>query len=256
MARDVYLWPPVNFTASMWTVRQPLQRSRSFFDGGEVTASAEPERRAAQLVVPGVDVTSHNAGYCEVLKKLLKGGQNLIRLNSPSINWHLDEREAYDFRRSSVISWKDGLGSDVSWEDGVGSPVVWLSGEQFPGVTGTDGPWDTVTLTGLTPNVLIARPGEFVKGFNSADDFVSFSTATVLRPAYSDAAGTCVIYLLSPLQYADHVEVDAQESVVFRHNGPLPEAVQPVDGNWFMTWDLIEVFAAEVGGFVEIDPWT
>jgi hypothetical protein len=255
MARNVYKWPPVHTVATMWTVQQPIHRSRSFVTGYSLTSSAQRERLMAKFEVPGIGNDNLGGGYCEVLKKLLAGGQHLIRVNAVPVNWYFEQLTPRDFERSVKVEWDDGAGTEVTWEEPP-TETVWLSGSFVPGTIGTDGSWDIVTLTGLPPNTLIARPGEYVTGRALAGLDADGSTAMVMRPATSDASGSVTIYLMSALTVAEHVEINARPSYVFEVDGPLPSATQPLDGNWSYVWPLRQVFEDEVGAFTEIDPWT
>lgn len=257
MARDVYKWPPVDAIGTMWTVSQPINQSRSFFTGADYTSSAERKRHVAQVIVPGIGdlASSMCAGYCEVLKDLLAGGQHFVRLQSMPVNWYFDQVDPWGKPNPIPINWTK-TNNAVAWTKSNG-PAVWLSNEALSGTKGvSDEGWHTVTVTGVAPNALVARPAEYVRGF-ALDGLSGTGTiAKVLRPAYSDASGVAVIYLMSELADTYHVELNAKLDLVFRIDGDLPSAVQPVDGNWSYQWDFREVFSDEVeGGFNEVDPW-
>lgn len=256
MARNVYAWPPVDAIATMWSISQPVNRSQSFFTGADISSSAERKRKIASVEVPGIGDLggSMNGGYCEVLKELLEGGKNLVRLKSMPVNWYFDDVVVEAFQQSSAVQWQR-LGVDVNWTSG-GTETVWLSGASITGVSGTDGQWDIVTASGLPPNTLVARPGEYVTGNDAGDLFGVGSTSKVLKPAYSDASGVAVIYLMTALTQFDYLQLNSSETAVFMIDGDLPIGVQPVNGNWSYQWAFREVFSDEVGGFLEIDPWS
>lgn len=258
MARNVYAWPPVDAIATMWSISQPVNRSQSFFTGADISSSAERKRKIASVEVPGIGDLggSMNGGYCEVLKELLEGGKNLVRLKSMPVNWYFDKEVISDFAtKPSSLNWTDG-GVDVNWTDG-GIETLWISNRNLQGVKGLSGGFHTVTVNGLPPETLISRPGEYIRGYASGDLTSGDGTvAKVLKPAYSNASGEVTIFLMSELTDVFHVELDATNSSVFRIDGDLPIGVQPVNGNWSYQWAFREVFADEVDGFMEIDPWT
>lgn len=196
-----------------------------------------------------------NAGYCEVLKELLEGGENLVRLAAQPVNWYFNEFKDASFRRTSALLWKTGI-TDLEWTTG-GTELLWMYGEVLSGNTGTLDGIDFVTVTGLPASTLIAKPGEYVTGRLLSDPHGVGSTAMVLKPAYSNGAGTARIFLLSALAYDELIEINAKPSMVFQVPDDLPEAVQPLDGNWEYEWVFRQVFSDEVGGFNEVpDIWS
>lgn len=251
MARNVYAWPPVDAIGTMWTVRQPVSRSQSFFTGADISSSAERKRHVAHIEVPCIGDLggTMNGGYCEILKDLLEGGKNLVRLKSMPVNWYFDKINKPYWDGSKPLDWVRN-NTDVDWVNNSGE-TIWYSGGHYPGVIGASSGWNTVSLTNLPPETLIARPGEYVIGYGNG----ATSEAKVLRPAYSDTSGDCTIYLMSALTVSDHVQINAETSAVFMIDGELPNSIQPHDGNWSYPWNFRETFADEVGGFVEIDPW-
>ena len=102
---------------------------------------------------------------------------------------------------------------------------------------------------------MIARPGEYIRGYSVDGLGGDGSTAKVLKPSYSNSAGVAVITLMAELVDVFHIELDTVVSSVFMIDGDLPIGVQPVNGNWSYQWAFREVFADEVDGFTEIDPW-
>ena len=258
MARNVYAWPPVDAVAHMWTVDQPLNISRSLITGKDYTSTSGRERLMAHISVPGIGTTTMNGGYCEALKRYLEGGKNLVRINSMPVNWYFDQVTINDVGLPVSVDWlDDGGGVTTNWlDDGGGTTVKWATSKILPGVIGTDGSLDTVTIGNLPANTLIARPGEYIRGLSRTDLSGDGSLAMVIRPAYSDGNGDCTIYLMEALTVAEHILFNASKSAVFRVDGDLPSAVQPVDGNWSYGWNFREVFSDEVGGFTEINPWT
>lgn len=248
MARSVYKWPPVDAVATMWSTRQPVNRSQSFFTGASITSSAERKRKVAHVEVPGIGDLggSINAGYCEVLKEFLEGGKNLVRLTSMPVNWFFEYQKAgdrvnYDFE-NTLRNVRQSPDRDY----------FWVSERKFNVTLGTDGSWAIATVSGLPPNTIVARPGEIVTSFSSTNET---SSTKVVRPAKSDTSGVAIVYLLEALAYDHLIQLNSTESAVFEVDGALPEAIQPYEGNWSYQWDFRQVFPDEVGGFIEVDPW-
>lgn len=257
MPRNVYAWPPVDAVGTIWETRQPINRSQSFFTGKDFSTTADRKRIGATVLVPGIGCLAGtmNGGYCEILKDLLEGGKNLIRMNSMPVNWYFDEVEIEAGLKPDVLNWTDAA-TPMTWTD-AGTEMVWLTSPALSGTTGISGGFNYVDVSGLPPSTLIARPGEYITGYS--EDNLSDGTAEpvrVLRPAYSDASGDCRIFLTAALTDTFHVEINSKKSSVFMVEGQLPSALQPVDGNWTYTWNLREVFSDEVDGFTEINPWT
>lgn len=251
MSINVYPWPPVAPVKWDWHVFDPIERDTSMITGADYISATMRRRRMASIEVHGRR-DGMAAGYMESLKLLLEGGIHAVRLSSQPINWHLDATREAGTRDSSIVTWED-TGDAVTWENG-GSPLTWYSGTWLTGTTGTDAAgFAIITVTGLPPNRLVARPSEFVRLFTTSDGVV----ARVLAPAFSDASGVAVIRLHSALPAVTDVRVNlgAQDSGVFRPDS-LPRAAQPVSGDWTYRWELYEIFADEVdGGFTEVAPW-
>ena len=78
----------------------------------------------------------------------------------------------------------------------------------------------------------------------------------VTRPAESDDMGRARVAVFESV--ADYTQVylifGARATGVFRPVS-YPRAVQPSIGAWSYDWQFREVFADEVGGFQEVNPW-
>lgn len=252
MTIKVYAWPPVAVTGSEWTEEAPVQVSRSLVTGAEYRSAVQRKRRLATLQVAGLGLAGNmNAGYVEMLKRFL-GGVHAVRLRSYPINWWLDAQRNRAQLQKQELEWT-ASGLDLDWTSG-GAPLIWYTGVPLTGTIGTADGWDIVTVTGLPPNMLVARPGEFVTARSSPTD--EGTTAQVVAPARSDASGVAVIRLFEPLAYGGTIELGASDTGVFYPVGPYPRSVQPVSSNWHYDWSFREVFEDEVGGFEEIDPWS
>lgn len=242
---NVYAWPPVGLLAAEWSMTAPVATSRSLVTGGEFVSAAQRRRRVATLEVSALALGRNGAGYMEVLKRLLDGGVHLVRLTSTPINWHLDA-VAEDAARPRPMTWIVPPGG-IGWEVPPGGIDWWTSGPSI-GTAGTVDGWPVVTVTGLPPGRMIARPGEFVT--------LGDATAMVLRPAWSDDAGEAVIRLVTPLEGDGPCIVGARETAVFAADA-MPRAMQPLGQNWSYQWQFTQVFEDEGRGpFVEVDPWT
>ena len=249
MATDVIAFPPVAAVGSMWTVAAPVQRSRSMITGARYLSRWGRERRLAMVNVSALSKSRSGAGYSEMLIRHLDGGANLVRLNSYPINWHLDQQRLAALRSSQQIVWTDD-GDPLAWQDN-GQPLLWFDGTILSGVvSGSE-----ITVSGFPANTLICRPGDFVQVFGElADASGDISQAT--SEATSNASGVAVIKLFDALTAGSYprVNIGVSESRVFEVEA-MPRSAQPIGQNWFYQWNFREVFADEVGGFTEVNPW-
>lgn len=251
MMANVYAWPPVGAVGTEWTIDAPINASRSLITGGRYVSAHARKRRMASITASSLGRGASGAGYMEMLKRFVAGGVGLVRLNSYPINWHLDAAAAKSWRQSHQITWSQS-GAGVAWTDGA-SAVTWFSGAILSGVAGTSGGWPTLTVTGLPPSRLVARPGEFVTMFASNSDQTG-ATAQVVTEARSNASGIAVLRLFSAMSGSGRVNIGTSDTGVFEAVS-IPRAVQPVSGDWSYAWSFREVFADEVGGFAEVNPW-
>ena len=241
----VYAWPPVGVVGTEWSETSPVRRSRSLLTGADYISTTQRRRRVVTLEVSSLARGRSGAGYSEALKRLLQGGVNAVRLHSYPINWYLDALRN-DFQ-SAPLSWTTN-GDDLGWEAN-GSELLWFTGPALQGTVGTEGGWDVVTVTGAPANTLLVRPGDFVRIYGA-----EVGVAQVVTEARSDANGDATIRLFEPLPNDGTLSLGDRESIVARPES-IPRAVQPVSGNWTYEWQFREIFADEVGGFEEVDPW-
>lgn len=254
MAVNVYAWPPVGVVGSEWTEDAPVSVSRSLLSGARYVSASQRKRRLASLVVSSLGRGRMGAGYCEVLKKLLSGGESLVRLNSYPINWHLDARAQAAARQSQHLNWTTG-GVDLDWTAGV-VDLLWYSGTLLTCTVTTDAGWPALAVSGLPENTLVARPGEFVTVFEDEADTTG-ETVQVLTAATSDASGDATVRVMTAPSHGGRVNIGVSDTGVFEVVGGLPRAQQAPRGNWTYAWSFREVFADEVaGGFTEVNPWT
>ena len=249
MPTDVIAFPPVGAVGSMWTVAAPVQRSRSLITGRRHVSRWGRERREAMANVSALAKTRSGAGYSEMLIRHLDGGANLVRINSYPINWHLDQARLMGLRGSPPIKWTTD-GDPLAHTTG-GQPLNWFNGTVVSGVaSGTQ-----IAVSGLPPRTLIARPGDFVQAFDTVSDTTG-PIAQATAEATTDDAGGAVIKLFEALPAATYprVNIGVSESRVFEVE-EMPRSPQPLGANWFYQWNFREVFADEVGGFTEVNPW-
>lgn len=246
----VFAWPPVGVTGAEWTEEAPVSISRSLLTGAERVSAVQRIRRLVTLSVPGFGRTAWQAGYMEMLKRLL-GGVHLVRLYSYPVNWHLEVVDD-SWRRSDPVSWfRDD--SAIPWDV---PHVRFYSGVRIYGTTAWIAGKPVARLSGLPPRKLVARPGEFIS-FHAGNDDMEGVTVQIVAPAMSDENGEAVVRLFqSPGEFENaRVSLGVCDTGVFR---PLsyPRAVQPVSGDWVYNWEFREVFEDETDGFEEIDPWS
>jgi hypothetical protein len=256
MTAKVIAWPPVGALGTEWTEIAPVQISRSMITGAERVSAFQRKRRLATISVPGIGRTTYDGGYMEMLKRFL-AGTNLVRLHSYPVAWHLDRPERITARGN----------------------VFTHTGQTF------------VEVFGLKPGIQVCRPGDFITllippssttqdsplswqndqnpfewltddstnadlltWFAGAPDFGT--TVQVTQPVTSDDTGRAVVPVFETVaaQTQIYLVFGACATGAFR---PIsyPRAVQPNSGSWSYDWEFREVFADEVGGFLEVNPW-
>lgn len=257
MPINVFPWPPVGAIGAEWTEDAPVARLRSALTGRDQMQASQRKRRIATVQVSALARGRSGGGYCEMLKQLLEGGIHGVRLKSSPINWHLDEaqRQGLDLN-AGPLSWRTGS-DPLAWRSG-GEALLWYSGKVIRGGAATVFTLFTLLpVTGLPPNMLVARPGDFIQLYRVSDPGVT-QIVRVVRPALTNSAGEVTLQLdRAPTISYPGISFAGQDEAVFRVDGPLPRAVQPVGGDWSYTWNFREVFADEVGGFTErTNTWT
>lgn len=257
MTIDVYPFPPVGIVAFEWTFEQPIAVLRSLTTVRSQAQASQPKRRLATVQVSALGNGGNGAGYCEMLKELLEGGANAVRLSSFPANSYRGFVRAQSQLNSEPLAWRTG-GQPLAWRVGSStSPLQWFTREPVIGGTpGTSGGYNTLPLTGLPSNTLIARPADYIRVYAIGDANTS-EIARVLAPCVSNGAGAATLRLDRPITIVGgRVNLAAQDEAVFVVDADLPRAVQPVSGDWIYSWAFREVFADEVGGFVEKgNPW-
>lgn len=258
MAINVFPWPPVGAVGAEWTLDMPVSRLRSAITGRDQMQASQRRRRIATVEVSALANGRMGAGYCEMLKQLLDGGIHAVRLQSSPINWWLDELRRQGLGEGGVnsypLTWRTN-GNPLAWQTD-GNPLNWYSGTVVTGgVPGEFHMWGTLTVTGLPPRTLVARPGDFIRVYDMSDASI-YEIARVVAAAVTDGSGSVTLKLDRVLTISNgRVNLAGQDEGVFRADS-MPRAVQPIDGDWKYTWNFREVFADEVGGFMERTPWT
>jgi hypothetical protein len=252
VSTKVIMWPPVGAIGTEWTEVAPVQVSRSMITGAERVSAVQRKRRMAKLIVPGVGRNTYDAGYMEMLKRYLEG-VNLVRLFSYPISWHFDRPEQV-VRRGRVYN---DLGKTYVEVFGTAPDSEVLRPADFltlylPG-SGTlnTNPLDWLTSGAPLDWKTMTDPFFWVSGSAYAG-----TTVQATQPVISDGTGRAIVPVFETVpDTADvYLVFGAADTGAFR---PMeyPRAVQPHLGNWTYEWDFREVFADEVGGFSEVNPW-
>lgn len=263
---DVYAWPPVGVVGHEWTEEAPIQRSRSLITGKDYLSAYARKRRIVTLNVSALAKSRSGAGYSEMLKRLLDGGLNAVRLNSYPVNWWLDAMALDPFRRSDgILEWEQESTAALNWIAAneiiyaADQPITWYEGDYLTGAVDSSGDYYRVSCGtfNLPEGTLIARPGDFLTVYEETTEGVVPHTAQVLREALVDGNGNAYIFVLDALPLVRNVRVSVGSSAtgVFRPV-EMPRSMQGLSDDWQYKWSFKEVFADEVGGFTEIDPWT
>lgn len=246
----VYAWPPFQLTGWELAEIYPQSKSVGLIDGRARTSAAQRARRVATANVTGIGTDLEGAGYVRMLNRLWAGRPNLVRVSCLSSLWFLS-RAGQDLR-NNVLEWTDG-GAELLWTAG-GTSLIWGDGAyDLYGSPITDSGWPSLTVSGLPPSQIIARPSELI----SVTDGTTTEEAYVLRLTRSDAAGVATIRTDKPEAFtlSGLVSIGQAESVVFEASG-VPRSVQGVTGTFGYQWDFREVFEDEYSdGFTEVDPW-
>jgi len=153
---------------------------------------------------------------------------------------------------NTVFQWT-AAGTDLLWTDG-GVDLTWGDGAYaLSGTPVSDGDWWALTVSGLPPSQIIARPSELISvSTNDAKE-----EAFVLTTARANAAGVATIRTdkATAFTLTGLVSIGQKENIVFEAQG-VPRAVQVVSASYGFQWDFREVFADEYeGGFAEVNPW-
>ena len=253
---DVIAWPPFQLTGWELAEVYPQSRSVGTIEGRPRTSAAQRGRRVATANVTGIGTDKDGAGYVRMLNRLWAGKPNLVRVECLSALWYL-ARGGLNLQ-SNIMEWTAG-GVPLLWTAG-GAAMIWGDGEYDTyGEPATDGGWYSLTVTGLPPSRIVARPSELI----SVTDGTTTESAYVMRTTRSDASGpngktgTAIIRTDKPEAFTVEglVSIGQKENIVFEAQG-VPRAVQGVTGTFGFQWDMVEVFEDEyANGWTEVNPW-
>jgi len=247
---DVIAWPPFQLTGWELAEVYPQSRSTGLIEGRPRTSSAQRGRRVATANVTGIGTGLDGAGYVRMLNRIWAGKPNLVRVECLSSLWYL-AGGGMDLR-NNILEWTDE-GTDLLWTAGA-VDLLWGDGAYaLEGTPATDDGWHSLTVSGLPPSRVVARPSELI----SVDDGTTKETAYVLRTVRSDASGVATIRTDKPAAFTATglASIGQRESVVFQAQS-VPRSVQGATGTFGYQWDFREVFEDESeDGWAEIDPW-
>lgn len=250
MTVNVIAWPPFQLTG--WELADVFPQSKSvgLIEGRSRTSSAQRARRVATANISGIGTKLDGAGYVRMLNKQWAGEPNLTRVPCLSSLWHLS-RSGQDLR-NNILTWTDD-GTEMLWTDD-GTELLWGDGQYaLSGEPLTDGDWYGLTVSGLPPSQIIARPSELISVSTNA----ATENAFVMKTTTSNADGVATIRTdkAAAFTLTGLVSIGHGEEIVFEAAG-VPRSVQGVGQSFGFQWDFREVFEDEYsGGFVEVNPW-
>ena len=219
----IYTAPPWRLKSTMPGLIQPTRQSRGVFSGEVHPSSAGPTRRKLAIEVSALAGNRDGAGLSESLKVLLDGGLNYVRVPVAPVNW---------------IRGLPGGPADLGGAGWVAT-VTTLHG------------FDAVRLTGRIPGAVVCRAYDLIGSYVSG---TLAGTARAVATVKAGVDGVAVIPLHSALP-AGVIRVGEAETMVARAT-QVPEAAQPVSGDWVLPWRFEEVLAGEYpGDTAEVNPW-
>lgn len=248
MTTPVYAWPPVAPVSWDWTLSEPLEESLSLLTGRRYAAAGQRSRRVARLAVGGA--ADNFGGYMEALKRLLRGGANLVRLRNYPMVWR---RIDPTIRSAEPMLWTTGAEA-LAWQTGADN-LAWFTGTVASGAITTVDGLPAITISGLPPNTRVGLVGEPVTVWASllSLDYTAAQARTLIRDATSNGSGIATAVMDRAVTVSGRVDLGF-ETAAFRPLG-LPRPQRTVGQQWIYDWDFSEVFPDEVGGFQELNPW-
>lgn len=243
----VIAWPPLAAVARETTPIYPVSRSRSMLTGKRYVSAARRVRREMTISVQGLGTDRAGAGWLDLLRREIKGGLDLVRIDIAAPVWHQALRPLNGLRGQFPVIWRNAAGP-VAWNNDDGA-VTWLAGTP---ITATAVAAGGLSCPGLPASRVVAYPSELVRVVDAEG---AAHVARVMGVAHSDADGTAVIYTDTALPSGTAI-IGWRESAVFDVvNINEARSPQPVNANWYFDLTLVEVFEDETDGFVEVDPW-
>lgn len=238
----IYAWPPVCARGVEFTQVQPYSESVSAF--GQKTryiSQHQRERKVATMIVSGMYNDGAAGGYINMFKRLMKGGSNLVRLQSRPSHWNLRWGGT---RGQNEMEWTS-TGRDLDWTAG-NEYMVWYEGDVLTGVYAVDGNYDSIIVSGLRPNEVAAYPDETIRSGSTS--------ARVLKLEYADENGEATIRTDGPLPSGD-VNIGEYEEDIYKLVD-IPRSVQYAGQDFEYEFNFEQVFEDEiVGSYTEEDPW-
>lgn len=243
---NVYAWPPVATVSKEWTVFDPVQRTSNAANGASRMSATQRRRKICTIEASSrFSPYQAGAGYMESLKRLLKGGVDLVRLtHRPRVFDHrLSNIDGGDF-----FGWvlpPDGF----TWEDDNGE-FDWFAGEEYVYTVTTVDRMPAIRVTGLPARGLIALPGQFITLVQDGAE----QTIMVIAPSESDSDGVAHVKLEVPANAVGFARFGVDDTGVFEAD-EMPRAIEPGGTDWSYTWRFTQVYADERGAFVERPNW-
>jgi hypothetical protein len=248
----IVAFPPVGILGWAHQKRFAVRRSRAFFgNGDDALSTLGPARRDITLDLSSLARDRAGAGYLAQLMEEVEGGIHPVRLTLGPTNWRIDAQRQQGLR-TAPMDWTSG-GGPMAWESG-GDPMLWFTGAIRLAAAGTDAlGYPTVTIHGVPPGIIIARPDDVIRVFPTAD-LSAPVTARVVTVARSTSAGSVTIRLRSALP-AGVVSIGDSESIVARITS-LQSGAQGLRSDWTQAMQLTEVLPAFIPNDAEeVNPW-
>jgi hypothetical protein len=242
----VYKMPPVSVYGTEWTPEFMVSRSTSYFTSKRYISSFQRPRIKAVLEVAGLGLDDVGAGYVEAMKLVLKGGENLMRL---------DSTPAYRGKTSTAgqiitIEW-DQAGTPVTWREN-GTNIVFSQGTVVLGEAYTLNGMPAIYIENLPALKQFGKPSDFVRWIpNVGDPVILQSLSNVITNSKGRANILSSVNLVAGDGSVEFGHIDSQ---VFEPDA-IPRSLTPVNGDWVYRWDFTQVFEDETDGFMEMDPW-
>jgi len=247
----VYKFPPLAAVAKEWTVIDPVGKSVDMITGATKISGVQRRRRIMSLDVSSrFSQNSNGGGYVEALKRLLKGGINLVEIGY-SRRIYEDEVLSKFQRGRYLINWSEP--PLVEWSEP--PTVLWYKGAAltYTETTWGDG-FPAIVVSGLPVHSLIALSGEFLTLVSPSDETIT-QTLMVINRVMSNASGQATVYLeTAPTIGGARVQFGTEDVGVFALD-EMPRSKEPNGTDWFYSFNMTEVYEDERGEFEKVNPW-
>ena len=247
---QIYQFPPVGVVSWLPTVERRVRTSR-YAPGGEVAVSSDgPARRVIDLTVSALSRDRAGFGYMEELWSLIDGGIGFVRLTLPPVNWHLDRVRLRQSVGNAPLKWSTGS-EPLGWTTN-GEPLQWFMNTIRTGTAATVDGQPALTVTGLPPGIVVARPGDIVRVY--AADHTDLGTARVRNLVRVDISGAATVIVSEALP-SGIVSFSDEEIAVFRMVEYSPQPWR-VGQNTTVQTRLREALPSEYAGATDgYVPW-